>query len=99
MNAGIIKKRVKAIRYQTGKKSLLVRKPANVTYTTGFSGDDSWVLFAGINVYLFTDSRFSEQAKNECPACIIIERKGPMAQAVAELLKNLKQIGRAAWRE
>ncbi|MBN1391936.1 MAG: aminopeptidase P family protein [Sedimentisphaerales bacterium] len=90
MNAGIIKKRVKAIRYQMGKKSLLVTKPANVTYTTGFSGDDSWALITGRDVYLLTDSRYTEQAKNECPACRIIERQGPMAQAVAELLKNLK---------
>jgi Xaa-Pro aminopeptidase len=92
MNAGIIKKRVKAIRYQMGKKSLLVTKSANVTYTTGFSGDDSWALITGRDVYLLTDSRYTEQANNECPVCRIIERKGPMAEAVAELLKKLKLV-------
>jgi Xaa-Pro aminopeptidase len=101
MDAGIIKRRIKAIRYQLSAvghplreekriKSLLVTKPANVTYTTGFLGDDSWALITDRVVYLLTDSRYTEQAKNECPICRIIERKGPMVEAVAELLKNQK---------
>jgi Xaa-Pro aminopeptidase len=93
MDAGIMKRRIRAIRYQLKKKrieSLLVTKPANVTYITGFLGDDSWVLITRGRVYLLTDSRYTEQAKNQCPLCSIIERKGPMAEAVAELLKKLK---------
>jgi len=95
MNAEIIKRRIKAIRYQLRKKrikSLLLTKPANVTYTTGFLGDDSWVLFTDRVVYLLTDSRYTEQAKSQCPACIIIERDKPMVEAVAELLKKLKSV-------
>ena len=60
MDAGIIKRRIKAIRYQLKKrqiKSLLVTKPANVTYATGFLGDDSWALITNRAVYLLTDSR------------------------------------------
>lgn len=95
MDAKIIKRRIRAIRYQMRKKrinSLLVTKPANVTYITGFLGDDSWVLFTGKAVYLLTDSRYTEQAENQCCVCRIIERKGPMAEAVAELLKKLKLV-------
>ena len=95
MNAGVIKKRVRTIRYRLKKrriKSLLLTNPANVTYTTGFLGDDSWVLFTGRAVYLLTDSRYTEQAKKQCPLCRIIERKGPMAEAVAELLRKLKLV-------
>jgi Xaa-Pro dipeptidase len=93
MDAGIIKKRIKAVRYQLKKKrikSLLITKLANVTYTTGFLGDDSWVLFSKGGVYLLTDSRYTEQAKNQCPVCMIIERDKPMVEAVAELLKKLR---------
>jgi Xaa-Pro aminopeptidase len=101
MDAEIIKRRIKAIRYQLSAvrhplrekkqiKSLLVTKPANVTYTTGFSGDDGWVLITDKAVYLLTDSRYTEQVKNECPACSIIERDKPMVEAAAELLKELK---------
>jgi Xaa-Pro aminopeptidase len=95
MDYRIIKKRIKTICYRMSKrriKSFLVINPANVTYTTGFLGDDSWVLFTGTAVYLLTDSRYTEQAKNECPACRIIERDRPMVEAVAELLKKLKSV-------
>lgn len=95
MNAEIIKKRIRAIRYQLKKrriKSFLVTKQAGVTYTTGFLGDDSWVLFTDRVVYLLTDSRYAEQAKKECPASSIIERDKPMVEAVAELVKKLKSV-------
>jgi Xaa-Pro aminopeptidase len=95
MDAGIIKRRIRAIRYQLRKKrikSLLITKPANVTYTTGFLGDDSWVLFADRAVYLLTDSRYTEQAKKESSLCSIIERDKPMTEASAELLKKLKLV-------
>jgi Xaa-Pro aminopeptidase len=103
MDDRIIKRHIKAIRYQLNAvrhplrekkqiKSLLVTKPANVTYTTGFSGDDSWALITNRAVYLLTDSRYTEQAKNECPVCRIIERDRPMVEAVAELAKKLKSL-------
>ncbi|MGA1979198.1 MAG: Xaa-Pro peptidase family protein [Sedimentisphaerales bacterium] len=95
MDAEIIKKRIRTIRYSLKKKrlkSLLVTKPANVTYLTGFLGDDSWVLITDRFVYLLTDSRYTEQAKNQCPACNIIERNKPMVEAVADLLKKLKSV-------
>jgi len=95
MDARIIKRRIKAIRYRLKKeqiKSLLVTKPANVTYTTGFLGDDSWVLITNRAVYLLTDSRYTEQAKNQCPLCRTIERDRPMVETVAELLKKLKLV-------
>jgi Xaa-Pro aminopeptidase len=95
MNAGIIKRRIRAIRYRLNKRqieSLLVTKSANVTYTTGFLGDDSWVLITGRAVYVLTDTRYTEQAKNECPLCRIIERDKSMVEAVAKLLKKLKSV-------
>ncbi|MDD5328216.1 MAG: Xaa-Pro peptidase family protein [Phycisphaerae bacterium] len=95
MNDKTIKKRIKAIRSQLIKKriqSLLVTNPANVTYMTGFLGGDSWVLITDKTVYLLTDSRYTEQAKNQCPACKIIERNKPMAETVAQLVKKLKSI-------
>lgn len=95
MNARVIKRRIRTIRYHLKKrriKSLIITNQANVTYTTGFLGDDSWALFTGRAVYLLTDSRYTEQAKKQCHLCRIIERKGPMAQAVAQLLKKLKIV-------
>jgi Xaa-Pro aminopeptidase len=95
MNRDVIKKRIKAIRRELNSRKincLIVTKPANVTYTTGFLGDDSWALITRGGVYLLTDSRYTEQAQSECPRCTIIERSNSLAEAVAKLVKKLKSV-------
>jgi len=95
MSKEAIKKRIKAIRRRlSGKKidCLIVTKPANVTYTTGFMGDDSWAVITTRAVYLLTDSRYTEQAQKECIGCWIIQRTNSLAEAVAKLLKKLKSV-------
>ncbi len=95
MNREIIKKRINAVRRQLNKKKmdcLIVTKPANVTYTTGFSGDDSWAVITHRAVYLLTDSRYVEQAANLRRHCKIVERPGPMVGTVAKLLTKLKSV-------
>ncbi len=95
MNRQIIANRIRAIRRRLNKKRircLILTKPANVTYATGFLGDDSWAAITGSQVYLLTDSRYIEQAQKECPSCKIVDRAGPMADAVAKLAKKLKSV-------
>jgi len=95
MNEKILKSRIKPIRQQLKKKQvncLIITKPANITYATGFSGDDSWAVITAKTVYLVTDSRYIEQAQNQCPNCKIIQRTAPMAKTVANLLKKLKSV-------
>ncbi len=70
MNLESITRRVKAVRTLFGKNhidALILTKPANVTYLTGFAGDDSWAVVGRGAVYLLTDSRYIEQAQKECP--------------------------------
>jgi len=93
MDSRIMKKRVRTISHQLSKKGidcLVVTKPNNVTYTTGFMGDDSWVVIAERGVYLLTDSRYIEQARKECVGCRIIQHNVSLPEAVAKLLKRLK---------
>ena len=95
MNPKWLAKRIRAVRRTLDKKKirfLLVTKPANVTYITGFLGEDSWAVVSKGQVYLLTDSRYTEQAQKECPSCKIIDRAGPMADAVARLVKKLKSV-------
>jgi Xaa-Pro aminopeptidase len=95
MKKEIIKKRIRAIRRELNNRNidcLIVTKPANVTYTTGFLGDDSWAVITRSKVYLLTDSRYTEQARDECPDCIIVERTGLMNEAVGKLVKKLKSV-------
>ncbi len=99
MNKEIIKKRIKAIRQLLKKQKIdcfIITKPANVTYTTGFSGEDSWAVITAVKVYLLTDSRFIEQAQGQCPYCQILERKGRMAELVAKLIIKLKSVKKIA---
>ena len=95
MNKNIMKKRIRTIRRELGKRNidcLIVTKPANVTYTTGFLGDDSWVVITRNKVYFITDSRYTEQAEVECQGCSMIERTGLMPDAVGKLIKKLKSV-------
>jgi Xaa-Pro aminopeptidase len=80
----------------SGLDCLVVVSEENVRYVTGFTGDDSWVVFAGRTAYLVTDSRYTEQAEQECAGCRIIDRKGTMIKAVAKIIakyQNAKTVG------
>jgi Xaa-Pro aminopeptidase len=95
MDAETITRRVKGIRAKLSENhtdALLVTKPANVTYVTGFSGDDSWAVVAGREVYLLTDSRYTEQAEKECPLAKIVERKTAIADAAGKLFGKLRSV-------
>jgi Xaa-Pro aminopeptidase len=95
MNQEVVRRRIRAIRRRLSRKRincLLVTKPANVTYVTGFLGEDSWALLTKSRVYLLTDSRYTEQAQKECQDCKIIDRAGPMTDAVADLVRKLKSV-------
>jgi len=101
VNSVVLRGRIKAVRQQLSKRNidcLIVTKPANVTYTTGFLGDDSWVVITYRGVYLLTDSRYTEQAEKECAGCRIIQRANftPLAEAAAELIKRLKSVKRVS---
>jgi Xaa-Pro aminopeptidase len=89
------KARVREIRRWLSEKkigSLVVTRPANVTYVTGFSGDDSWAVITPRLGYLLTDSRYTEQAKNECSGCRIIERKGTLAEEAGNVARGAGMV-------
>jgi Xaa-Pro aminopeptidase len=93
MNGEHVQQRVGALRNQFGKQSidaLILTKPANVTYLTGFAGDDSWAVVGRGAVYLLTDSRYIEQAQKECPQAVLVERKDPIAEAAGKLVGKLR---------
>ncbi len=71
-----------------GADCLVVTKPANVTYVTGFTGDDSWAIVTARKAIRITDSRYTEQARQQCPLCKVVRRNNAIAQAAAKLLKE-----------
>jgi len=95
MKKEIFKNRTRQIRGRMSEnkiEALLIIKPANVTYATGFGGHDSWALVTQANTYLITDSRYSEQAYTESPNCRIVQRTGSLPAEIAKVLKKLKSI-------
>lgn len=75
---------------------IIVTSTSNVSYLTGFMGHDSWALVLGRRIWLLTDSRYTEQAKTECPACKIIQRKKTLAEEAAKILKRNKSVNKLA---
>ncbi len=110
MDSQTLKARLKVVRKGlAGNKAdcLVVTKPANVTYLTGFTGDDSWAVVLSAEsetspkggprgVILVTDSRYSEQAAEQCRLCSIVERKDSMVKTVARMLQNQRPKRKAA---
>ena len=50
-----------------GVDALLVASVTNVSYLTGFSGDDSTLLLTGDRAIVISDGRYETQLRDECP--------------------------------
>jgi Xaa-Pro aminopeptidase len=75
--------------------ALLVTNFTNVTYLTGFTGDDSYLLAGLDSEVLVTDPRYTTQLQEECPG-LKLEVREPgvtMLQGVSEVVKRAK-VGR-----
>ncbi len=55
--------------------ALLVTSFHNVTYLTGFTGDDSYLLVTGDDAVLVTDPRYTTQLEDECPGLRLLVRE------------------------
>ncbi len=87
-----------AIRQATTKTNLdafLATNPQDVSYLSGFTGEDSFLLFSRSWALLITDGRFAEQAQKECNSIEILSRTGPIPQALANGLagRNVRRLG------
>lgn len=97
MNPESARQRVRTVRSQLreqGLDGLVLTKPENVTYLTGFAGADSWSLVTKTGLYLLTDSRYIEQAEKECVGTTILQRAGkdPIAEACGRFLQKFKSL-------
>lgn len=68
--------------------ALVVTDPLDVSYLSGFGGDDSVLLVTRTSSTLVTDSRYLLQAKRQCQGVSVHSRKGPMVQTVAKLIER-----------
>jgi Xaa-Pro aminopeptidase len=85
---GHLRKLVRA----AGADALLVTNFTNVTYLTGFTGDDSYLLVGAKETILISDPRYTTQLEEECPD-IAIDIRPPgkgMLDSVAEAVRTTK---------
>ena len=92
-----------AARRQHAVDAVLVSEPADVSYLTGFTGDDSVLVLAdrparrqpGGWACLVTDGRYSERAGRECPDVELLLRKNSMPAAIAQALasRRVRRLG------
>jgi Xaa-Pro aminopeptidase len=95
MDVKVIKARVRAIQRRMRVKKLdamILTSAANVTYLTGFLGEDSWTCVIGSKVFFLTDSRYTEQAQSECLGCKVIDNKRSMTGAVGVLVARFRSV-------
>ena len=77
----------------TGARSFLVTDFTNVTYLTGFTGDDSFLLFLPDKEVMLSDPRYSTQLQQECPE-LDLEIRSPgtaMFEAIRKTLRKVRQ--------
>jgi Xaa-Pro aminopeptidase len=78
-----------------GADALLVTSFTNVTYLTGFTGDDSFLLVRQDGEVILTDFRYTTQLGEECPGLDLQVRRpgGTMLQSITKVLRRAS-IGR-----
>ncbi|AGB18902.1 M24 family metallopeptidase [Thermoanaerobacterium thermosaccharolyticum] len=76
----------------------IVFKPVNVTYLTGFTGDDSIAIISLNESYFITDSRYTEQASHEIEDFKIIEHKSGIFEAIKDCV-NMMGINKLGFEE
>jgi len=59
-------------------RNLLITSPYNVTYLTGFTGEDSFLFISDDEVFLLSDGRYEEQIQSECKGIDLILRTSSM---------------------
>lgn len=87
--------RIKGLRRVLKEKkigALLVTKPENIYYLTGFSGSSGSVLVTSGEVYLLTDFRYDEQARQQCPGSSVICITEPLHESLAHMAGKLKLV-------
>ena len=69
-------------------EAMFIVNKANIRYLSGYTGDDAFLFISPQRRALITDSRYTEQARCECPDYEIITHHNPEAS----LMKVVKQL-------
>ncbi|MHA3066328.1 M24 family metallopeptidase [Lacticaseibacillus saniviri] len=75
--------------------ALIVTDPVNLTYLTGFTGDESVLIVSASQAMLVTDGRFTTQVAQEAPALRVVLHTDGLFPKVGQVLddQKLKRVG------
>ena len=74
--------------------AFLVSKGENIRYLSGFTGgEDARLLLTLHHRYIFTDSRYFEQVKRECPEWELVEIRPPGIEELHKVTSRMNRIG------
>jgi Xaa-Pro aminopeptidase len=86
-------KRVRRALEAAGANMLVETHPPNIYYLSGFTGDSAVLLVETSSVKLFTDGRFTIQAREEAPGIRThIHRGGPLLAAVGNHMRRKRHF-------
>ena len=86
VNEAIRRRRARAAAEFAGTQGLLLTHPADVRYLSGFTGSNGAIAIAGGRSALFTDGRYTTQARAEAKGLRVVISKKNAAVAAAEWL-------------
>ena len=86
------RQRLRSLIRKAEAEALLVTNFKNVTYLTGFTGDDSYLLVTLDGERLVTDPRYTTQLEAECPG-LPLEVRVPGVTMLAGTTKAVKRAG------
>ncbi len=92
MSFVVRRKKLRSLIDKAEADALLVTNFTNVTYLTGFTGDDSYLLATIDGEILITDPRYTTQLEEECPG-LPLDVRAPgvkMLPAVARVIQRAK---------
>ena len=78
-----------------GLEAVLVIGDPNRNYLSGFTGDESFSIITKDKALFITDSRYTQQAKNEVKDYEVLEYKGSFPDFFSDIVKklNVKKVG------
>lgn len=75
--------------------ALLIMRPENRLYLTGFTGTTGVAVVTFDEIFFLTDFRYTEQARDQCKHCRVVEIKRSANETLTEFLPRLgvKRLG------
>ncbi|MBI3998685.1 MAG: aminopeptidase P family protein [Armatimonadetes bacterium] len=81
--------RLRARLADAGVEAVVLTKPENLTYVTGFAGSAGVAVISQTAAHLIVDFRYIEQAASQAPHVAVGRASGPLLDAAAAVLRQM----------